>query len=106
METQQKELATTILELMSKMNYFTKLKPDAENNSFSVPIKLSSYYELNLTVSSLLKIGISLLKKDISSDVTIDLIILLEIALQLLPDDEMELLDEMREINQHGNANL
>ena len=99
METQQKELATTILELMGKMNYFTKLKPDAENNSFSVPIKLSSYSELNLTVSSLLKTSISLLKNDISSKIAIDLIILLEIALQLLPEDEMELLDKMREIN-------
>jgi hypothetical protein len=99
MEAQQKELVTTILELMSKTDYFTKLKPDADNNLLSVPIKLSSYSELNLTVSSLLKTSISLLKNDISSKIAIDLIILLEIALQLLPDDEMELLDKMREIN-------
>jgi hypothetical protein len=99
MEAQQKELVTTILELMSKTDFFTKLKPDTDDNLLSVPIKLSSYSELNLTVSSLLKTSISLLKNDISSEIAIDLIILLEIALQLLPDDEMELLDKMREIN-------
>ncbi|WP_052250205.1 hypothetical protein [Flavobacterium sp. JRM] len=99
MEMQHKELVTSILELMSKKDYFTKLKLDANNNSLSVPIKLSSYYELNLMVSSLLKTSISLLKNDISSEISIDLIILLEIALQLLPEDEMELLDKIREID-------
>lgn len=99
METQHKELVSTILELMSKKGYFTKLNPDADNNLLSVPIKLSSYYELNLMVSSLLKTSISLLKNDISSGISIDLIILLEIALQLLPEDEMELLDKIREID-------
>jgi hypothetical protein len=100
MEAQQKEQVTTILELMGKMGYFSKLKPDVENNnSLSVPIKASSYYELNLMISSLLKTSIGLLKNDNLSEFAIDLIILLEIALDLLPNDEMDLLDKMYEIN-------
>lgn len=99
MEIAETEKLENLKKLISKMDYFTKLKPDANNNSLSVPIKLSSYYELNLMVSSLLKTSISLLKNDISSGIAIDLIILLEIALQLLPEDEMELLDKIREID-------
>jgi hypothetical protein len=99
MEIAETEKLENLKKLISKMDYFTKLKLDANNNSLSVPIKLSSYYELNLMVSSLLKTSISLLKNDISSEISIDLIILLEIALQLLPEDEMELLDKIREID-------
>ncbi|OUL60391.1 hypothetical protein [Flavobacterium sp. AJR] len=99
MEIAETEKLENLKKIMSNMEFFTKLNPDANNNSLSVPIKLSSYYELNLMVSSLLKTSISLLKNDISSGIAIDLIILLEIVLQLLPEDEMELLDKIREID-------
>lgn len=98
MKVEHKEPASDILELMHKMNYFTKLKPDSStNNWFNVPIKVTSYQEINLMVSSLLKTSISLLKND-NSETRIDAMILLEIALQLLPNDEMELLDELHRI--------
>ncbi|MEA9411583.1 hypothetical protein [Flavobacterium sp. PL02] len=99
MEIAETKKLENLKKIMSNMEFFTKLNPDAVNNLLSVPIKLSSYYELNLMVSSLLKTSISLLKNDISSGIAIDLIILLEIALQLLPEDEMELLDKIREID-------
>ncbi|MEO8533483.1 MAG: hypothetical protein ABI441_07030 [Flavobacterium sp.] len=100
MEVLQKEPVAPILELMSKMNYFTKLKNETQNdNSFSIPIKVSSYNELNGMVSSILKTSISLLKNDTCSETETDVLLLLEIALQLLPDDEMELLDELHKLD-------
>jgi hypothetical protein len=56
MEAQNKERAEELLELINKGRYFTKLKPEAnEANSFTIPLKVSSYNELNLMVSDLLK---------------------------------------------------
>lgn len=97
METQQKEL---LLKLIAKRDYFTKLKP-GHDHSLEATIKVASYNELNLMVASLLKTSISILKNEVSglSDsneiIEIDVINLLEIALQLLPESEMELLDEV-----------
>lgn len=100
MEVQQKEQVATVLELMSQMNYFSKLKPDSENdNLLSTPVKASSYCELSLMISSLLKSSIGLLKQDDPTEKAIDLIILLEIALDLLPNDEMDLLDKLYQMN-------
>jgi hypothetical protein len=103
MEVQKTEQTTDFLELINRMKYLAKLKPDPENdNSFSIPLKVNSYYELNSMVSSLLKTSISMLKNDASnfsnpkSQTGIDVMILLEIAQQLLPEDEMELLDELQ----------
>lgn len=77
------------------MKYFTKLNLDAKSdNSFNLVVKVSSYNELNLTISSLLKASISVLKNDFDKT-GIDVMLLLEMALQLLPSDEMELLDEI-----------
>lgn len=99
MEMQQKESVTDLLEVMSKMKYFTKLKPDNKNdNSYSIPIKVSSYNELNLMISSLLKASISMLKDDLYKTGA-DVLFLLEMALQLFPDDEMELLDELQGVS-------
>ena len=112
METQNKERAEELLELINKGRYFTKLKPETkENNSFTIPLKVSSYNELNLMVSDLLKASIILLNPDANSlssftkDNNVNVMTLLEIALQLLPEDEMELLDKMREIN-HDHKDL
>lgn len=106
MKTQQEGPTTDFLKLVKKMDYFTKLKPDNSNeNLFNVILKTASYNELNLMVSCLLKASICALKNDNSdsfsaSDSGIDIMLLLEIALQLLPDEEMELLDEL-----HKNSN-
>lgn len=102
METQNKERAEELLELINKGSYFSKLKPEPkETNSYTIPLKVSSYTELNLMVSDLLKASIILLNPDanglssFTKDNNVNVMTLLEIALQLLPEDEMELLDDL-----------
>lgn len=46
METQSKESLTNLLELMNRVNYFKKLKP--ENDSFFATLKVSGYSDYNL----------------------------------------------------------
>jgi len=101
-EIENKERAEELLELINKGSYFSKLKPvPKETNSFTIPLKVSSYNELNLMVSDLLKASIILLNPDANSlssftkDNNVNVMTLLEIALQLLPEDEMELLDDL-----------
>ncbi len=100
MKAEHKESVTEFLDLMSKIKYFTKLKPDNKNsNLFKTELKIASYTELNLLVSDLLKVSIAALKSDTpnsSASVSgINVLLLLEIALQLLPNAEIELLDEL-----------
>jgi hypothetical protein len=106
MEIQHKQQAAEFLELMNERNHFKKLKPENnKDNSFSVKLKVSGYNELNLMVSDLLKASIILLNEDsrnLSSVATvsdINVMTLLEIALQLLPEEEMELLDDLQKLN-------
>lgn len=105
METKQDKQATDFLELMNKTKYFKKLKQENNNkNSFSVTLKVSGYNELNLMVSDLLKSSIVLMNKEarslanFESDTDINVVTLLEIALQLLPEEEMEVLDDLHKI--------
>lgn len=106
MEAQIKERAEELLELINKGRYFTKLKPESkEANSFTILLKVSSYNELNLMVSDLLKASIILLNPDAKSlssftnNSDVNVMTLLEIALQLLPEDEMELLDDLYKLS-------
>jgi hypothetical protein len=96
MDITQKE---AIIKLIANGSYFTKLKT-SNNNSFETSIKISSYNELNQMICSLLKMCITKLQDDASSlsETGSNVLILLEIVLQLLPDSEMELLDELRAI--------
>lgn len=55
MSTQHKEKVTEFLESMKRLNKFKKLKPENNNNSFSVNLKVSGYNELNLMVSKSFK---------------------------------------------------
>lgn len=109
METKNKEKVTEFLESMKRLNKFDKLKPDnTSDNWFSVKLKVSSYNELNLMVSDLLKASIILLNNDardtsIIKD-SVNVMTLLEIALQLLPEGEMELLDDLYEIYLESDA--
>jgi hypothetical protein len=103
MEIQPNKQVTAFLESMHRINKFNKLKPKIDN-SFSVTLKVSCYNELNLMVSDLLKASIILLNNDarnLSSTTTvsdINVMTLLEIALQLLPEEEMEVLDDLHKI--------
>lgn len=103
---QNKERAEELLELMNKRNYFTKLKLEhKEDTSFTIPLKVCSYNELNLMVSDLLKASIVLMNKEARSmavfhkETDINVLTLLEIALQLLPEEEMELLDDLHKFH-------
>jgi hypothetical protein len=100
-----KERAEELLELINKGKYFKKLKPvPKETNSFTIPLKVSSYNEVNLMVYDLLKASLILLNPDanglssFTKDNDLNVMTLLEIALQLLPEDEMELLDEIYKV--------
>jgi len=92
METQQKAV-TELLEIMNKGNYFNKLKPN--NDSFSATLNVSCYNELNIMVTALLKASVNMLQSENSSRPFSDAMVLVEMALQLLPNDEMELLDDL-----------
>ncbi|MFD1602069.1 hypothetical protein ACFSJW_19565 [Flavobacterium artemisiae] len=100
METQQKAL-TELLEMMNRVNYFQKLKPN--NDSFSATLNVSCYNELNIMVTTLLKASITMLQTETSGKAFPDAMILVEMALQLLPNDEMELLDEVHRIGVENN---
>ncbi|GAA3771524.1 hypothetical protein [Flavobacterium ginsengiterrae] len=102
MKLNHTEQTAKIFELINKGKDFKKLKPDNnERNSFTVPLKVSGYNELNLMVTELLKASIILLNKEtrsmsvVKDDVNV--MTLLEIALQLLPEEEMELLDDLHQ---------
>ena len=105
METKHTKQVTEFLESMKRINKFNKLNSEnRSDNSFSVTLKVSGYNELNLLVSDLLKSSIVLMNKEarslanFESDTDINVVTLLEIALQLLPDQEMELLDDLHKI--------
>jgi len=111
MEIKHKEKVTQFLESMNRINKFKKLNSENNSdNSFSVKLKVSCYNELNMMVSSLLKASIILLNDDARSQATFsfneadnNVMNLLEIALQLLPEDEMELLDDLHRIHLQAN---
>ncbi|KRD06488.1 hypothetical protein ASE21_20245 [Flavobacterium sp. Root901] len=106
MKNQNDDRIAEILQLMNKGKYFTKLKLEhKEDKSFTIPLKVSSYNELNLIVSDLLKASIVLMNKEARSfavfhkDTDINVLTLLEIALQLLPEDEMVLVDDLHKLH-------
>jgi len=107
MEIQHKEKVAEFLESMKRIDKFKKLKSENNSdNSFSVKLKVSGYNELNLMVSSLLKASIVLLNDDARSQAYFsfneadnNVMTLLEIALQLLPEDEVEVLDDLHKIH-------
>lgn len=95
MEIQKNKTNVEFLELINKMKNIKKIKSESKNDdSFKMNIEVSSYFELNQKITALLKTSINMLQDDASAN-GIYVMLLLEIALQLLPSDEMELLDEV-----------
>lgn len=104
METQEKDLKTDFVQLVNKFKYFTKLKPDPKNEElFVMELKVSGYRELNSMIADILKVSILAIESDapyVSRTLVnpeINVMGLLEIALQLLPHGETELLDEVHQ---------
>ena len=106
MEKQYNEQVAEFLQSMYAAKKFKRLKPHNDgDNSFNVTLKVSGYSQLNLMVSDLLKASILLLHHDAPSlpshtvNTDINVMTLLEIALQLLPEDEMEVLDDLYKLH-------
>ena len=102
METEEKKEAIDLMSVMGEIRYFGRLKPYKDkDNLFTVDLKVTGYTDLSLMITDLLKASISALEFDsecISTAVSspeINVMGLLEIALQLFPLGEMELLDEI-----------
>jgi hypothetical protein len=104
MGTQEKDLKTDFVQLVNKFKYFTKLKPDPKNEElFVMELKVSGYNEVNSMLADILKVSILALENDppyVSRTIQnpeINVMGLLEIAVQLLPHGEIELLDEVHQ---------
>lgn len=101
-----------IITLMQKANFFKTLKQDhKEENAFTAEIQLSGYNDLIVTISDLLKASILALDSEppyVSGSIfnpEINVMTLLEIALQLLPLGEIELLDAMHKLHLKQKTN-
>lgn len=104
MEAVNKESIVDFLKRMNKTEYFTLLIPDEkEEDLFTLELKFSGYNEVRAMVSDLLKVSILTLDSDRPSlspairNPEINVMGLLELALQLMPHGELELLDEMHQ---------
>jgi len=104
MEAEEKDLRRDFVSLMNRINYFTKLKPDQEKeNSFVVELKVSGYNELSLMIADLLKVSILALESDppyvseLIRNPEINVLGIIELALQLMPQREFEIFDELHQ---------
>lgn len=86
------------LETAGKKHYFTKLEiENPVDTSLTNRFKIDTYTELMLTITSLIRTSITILRSEEYNSGN-DAVLLLEMAKNLLPDDEMELLDELYSI--------
>jgi hypothetical protein len=77
--------------------YLNTLKPiSVEKNRYEVKIELTGYTELSCMITQILKSCILTLEQNANKDT--DIALMLEMALQLLPVDEFELLDRINEL--------
>lgn len=96
--TENRTQLTHFLETAGKKHYFTKLEPDqAIDASLTARFKIDTYTELMLTITSLIRTSIAILRSEEYNSGN-DAALLLEMAKNLLPDDEMELLDDLYSI--------
>lgn len=103
MKTEEKELLNSLFKHIGKTKYFDKLKEvEGEQDHFAIGINISSYNELNLMVCDILKVCALALDNEspnlspLIPNREINVLRLLELALQLMPN-ELELLDELHE---------
>lgn len=103
----------TITELcgyIKKMRYYTHLKPcEHRQHSYTAQLKFCGYSDMMLTVMDILKVSVLALEADEPhnathiTDSSANVRNLLEIALQLIPIEEIQLLDEVHELYQQHN---
>ncbi|KAF2331978.1 hypothetical protein [Flavobacterium daemonense] len=104
MEIEEKDSHRDFVSLMNKIDFFTKLKTDQEKeNSFVLEVKVSGYNELSIMIADLLKVSILALESDppyvseLIRNPQINVLGILELALQLMPQREFELFDELHQ---------
>jgi len=82
--------------------YFNTLKPvQNEKDIYNAKIKVGSYYELGNIITNMIKSSILALDQNTANDSnyeSINVVLLLETALQLFPMNELELLDKINEL--------
>ncbi|MBS7255991.1 hypothetical protein [Flavobacterium branchiicola] len=98
MKEKSEQQLNDFLNFATNLNYFTKLKPNLkEDNTLKTDLTVTSYNELMQTIFSLLRTSINTLQQENSQPAN-DAMLLLEMAVKLLPNDEMELLDELYKV--------
>lgn len=103
METKEIKNIEYLKKLMSQ-DLNTLKPPSNKTELYTAEIKLVNYYELGLLITNMLKLCILALDNEapkISETVknpSIDVTLILEVALQLFPLDEFELISEINEL--------
>ncbi|WP_428232119.1 hypothetical protein [Flavobacterium sp.] len=85
--------------------YFNTLKPANDTTEiYTAQIKLVNYYELGCVITNMIKLCVLALEQDAhkisgtGKNPSINVALILEIALQMFPMDEFELLSEINEM--------
>ncbi|MGX7668929.1 hypothetical protein [Flavobacterium pedocola] len=98
---------TDLHKYIGNRRYFTLLKPcEHRKESYNVPLQFSGHADVIFTVMDIIKVAILALEADEPYDSNhivnsrINIRNLLEIALQLIPMEEMQLLDEIHQLHE------
>lgn len=104
MEKAKQDFQPDFVDLMNRIDFFSKLKADQEKQgSFILELKVSGYNELSIIIADLLKVSILALESDppyvseLIKNPEINVLGLLELVLQLMPRREFELFDELHQ---------
>ena len=101
METNEIETLAKLKKLTAQ--YFTTLKPTKNKNSYAVQFKVVNYLELGCVITDMLKLCILALDHDMHKieemkHESINVSLILETVVQMIPLDEFEYLSYMEEI--------
>ena len=107
MKTEEMQSLTELHEYIKTRRFFTLLKPcEFREQSYNVPLLFSGHADVIFTVMDIIKVAILALEVDEPYDSNhiinsrINIRNLLEIALQLIPLEEMQLLDEIHQLHE------
>jgi len=101
METNETETLAKLKKLTAQ--YFTTLKPTKNKNSYAVQFKVVNYLELGCVITDMLKLCILALDHDMHKieemkHESINVSLILETVVQMIPLDEFEYLSYVEEI--------
>lgn len=111
METEKTKKLEDIKKLI--FQYFNTIKPvNDKTKLYTAQIKLLNYYELGCVITNMLKLCVLALDQDAhtisesNKNSAINVSLILEIALQLFPMDELELLSKINELSIADSHNV